>query len=165
MRLGQVRSPGLKEEHLSCWEVPWWPSVSILWKRCARSEKEIHTHHLLWRAIRLHVPSWLQNAAMWQIWCLQTRWTFCTGFLEKTPGNRWHGRWHQWLQCGSGILEALSAILAHWTHQEWIWCNYNFHHYSWIGMHCHAPNTFGTVNMECTIDSSLSWSEQWVRPM
>ena len=25
---------------------------------------------------------------------------------------------------------------------------------------CHAPNTFGTVNMEHTIDSSLSWSEQ-----
>ena len=25
---------------------------------------------------------------------------------------------------------------------------------------CHAPNTFGTVNMECTIDSRLSWSEQ-----
>ena len=24
---------------------------------------------------------------------------------------------------------------------------------------CHAPNTFGTVNMEHTIDSSLSWSE------
>ena len=31
--------------------------------------------------------------------------------------------------------------------------------------HCHAPNTFGTVNMEHTIDSSLSWSERWVRPM
>ena len=26
--------------------------------------------------------------------------------------------------------------------------------------HCHAPNTFGTVNMECTVDSRLSWSEQ-----
>ncbi|KIM57745.1 hypothetical protein SCLCIDRAFT_28596 [Scleroderma citrinum Foug A] len=26
--------------------------------------------------------------------------------------------------------------------------------------HCHAPNTFGTVNMEDTIDSRLSWSEQ-----
>ena len=25
---------------------------------------------------------------------------------------------------------------------------------------CHAPNTFGTVNMEHTIDSSLSWSER-----
>ena len=25
---------------------------------------------------------------------------------------------------------------------------------------CHAPNTFGTVNMECTVDSRLSWSEQ-----
>ena len=25
---------------------------------------------------------------------------------------------------------------------------------------CHVPNTFGTVNMECTINSSLSWSEQ-----
>ena len=25
---------------------------------------------------------------------------------------------------------------------------------------CHAPNTFGTVNMEHTIDSSLSWREQ-----
>ena len=25
---------------------------------------------------------------------------------------------------------------------------------------CHAPNMFGTVNMEHTIDSSLSWSEQ-----
>ena len=25
---------------------------------------------------------------------------------------------------------------------------------------CHAPNTFGTVNMEHTINSSLSWSEQ-----
>ena len=24
---------------------------------------------------------------------------------------------------------------------------------------CHTPNTFGTVNMEHTIDSSLSWSE------
>ena len=24
---------------------------------------------------------------------------------------------------------------------------------------CHAPNTFGTVNMECTVDSRLSWSE------
>ena len=24
---------------------------------------------------------------------------------------------------------------------------------------CHAPNTFGTVNMEHTIDLSLSWSE------
>ena len=26
--------------------------------------------------------------------------------------------------------------------------------------HCHTPNTFGTVNMEHTIDSSLSWSER-----
>ena len=25
---------------------------------------------------------------------------------------------------------------------------------------CHAPNTFGTVNMECTVDSRLSWSER-----
>ena len=25
---------------------------------------------------------------------------------------------------------------------------------------CHAPNTFGTVNMEHTIDSSLSWSKR-----
>ncbi|KIM68028.1 hypothetical protein SCLCIDRAFT_20491 [Scleroderma citrinum Foug A] len=25
---------------------------------------------------------------------------------------------------------------------------------------CHAPNMFGTVNMECTVDSRLSWSEQ-----
>ena len=25
---------------------------------------------------------------------------------------------------------------------------------------CHTPNTFGTVNMEHTIDSSLSWSER-----
>ena len=25
---------------------------------------------------------------------------------------------------------------------------------------CHAPNMFGTVNMEHTINSSLSWSEQ-----
>ena len=24
----------------------------------------------------------------------------------------------------------------------------------------HAPNTFGTVNMECTVDSRLSWSER-----
>ena len=24
---------------------------------------------------------------------------------------------------------------------------------------CHAPNMFGTVNMECTVDSRLSWSE------
>ena len=24
---------------------------------------------------------------------------------------------------------------------------------------CHTPNTFGTVNMECTVDSRLSWSE------
>ena len=31
--------------------------------------------------------------------------------------------------------------------------------------HCHAPNTFGIVNMEHTIDSSLSWSKRWVRPM
>ena len=30
---------------------------------------------------------------------------------------------------------------------------------------CHAPNTFGTVNMECTVDSRLSWSERWVQPM
>ena len=30
---------------------------------------------------------------------------------------------------------------------------------------CHAPNTFGTVNMEHTIDLSLSWSKQWVWPM
>ena len=27
------------------------------------------------------------------------------------------------------------------------------------GGRCHAPNTFGTVNMEHTIDLSLSWSE------
>ena len=27
-------------------------------------------------------------------------------------------------------------------------------------VHCHAPNTFGTVNMEHTINSSLSWSKQ-----
>ena len=26
--------------------------------------------------------------------------------------------------------------------------------------HCHTPNTFGTVNMECTVDSRLSWSER-----
>ena len=26
--------------------------------------------------------------------------------------------------------------------------------------HCHAPNTFGTVNMEHTIDLSLSWSKR-----
>ena len=26
--------------------------------------------------------------------------------------------------------------------------------------HCHAPNTFGTVNMECTVDSRLSWSKR-----
>ena len=26
--------------------------------------------------------------------------------------------------------------------------------------HCHTPNTFGTVNMECTVDSRLSWSKQ-----
>ena len=25
---------------------------------------------------------------------------------------------------------------------------------------CHAPNTFGTVNMEHTINSRLSWSER-----
>ena len=25
---------------------------------------------------------------------------------------------------------------------------------------CHAPNTFGTVNMECTVNSRLSWSER-----
>ena len=25
---------------------------------------------------------------------------------------------------------------------------------------CHTPNTFGTVNMECTVDSRLSWSER-----
>ena len=25
---------------------------------------------------------------------------------------------------------------------------------------CHAPSTFGTVNMECTVDSRLSWSER-----
>ena len=25
---------------------------------------------------------------------------------------------------------------------------------------CHAPNTFGTVNMEHTINSSLSWSKR-----
>ena len=31
--------------------------------------------------------------------------------------------------------------------------------------HCHAPNMFGTVNMEHTIDSRLSWSKQWVWPM
>ena len=30
---------------------------------------------------------------------------------------------------------------------------------------CHAPNMFGTVNMEHTIDSRLSWSERWVQPM
>ena len=29
---------------------------------------------------------------------------------------------------------------------------------------CHAPNTFGTVNMEHTIDSRLSWSKWWVWP-
>ncbi|KIM68343.1 hypothetical protein SCLCIDRAFT_105827 [Scleroderma citrinum Foug A] len=27
-------------------------------------------------------------------------------------------------------------------------------------LQCHAPNTFGTVNMECTVNSRLSWSEQ-----
>ena len=27
-------------------------------------------------------------------------------------------------------------------------------------LRCHAPNTFGTVNMECTVDSRLSWSER-----
>ena len=26
--------------------------------------------------------------------------------------------------------------------------------------HCHAPNMFGTVNMERTIDLRLSWSER-----
>ena len=26
--------------------------------------------------------------------------------------------------------------------------------------HCHAPNTFGTVNMEHTVNSRLSWSER-----
>ena len=26
--------------------------------------------------------------------------------------------------------------------------------------HCHAPNMFGTVNMEHTINLRLSWSEQ-----
>ena len=26
--------------------------------------------------------------------------------------------------------------------------------------HCHAPNMFGTVNMECTVDSRLSWSKR-----
>ena len=30
----------------------------------------------------------------------------------------------------------------------------------WGTYRCHAPNTFGTVNMECTVDSRLSWSEQ-----
>ena len=25
---------------------------------------------------------------------------------------------------------------------------------------CHAPNTVGTVNMECTVDLRLSWSER-----
>ena len=29
-----------------------------------------------------------------------------------------------------------------------------------VGVQCHAPNTFGTVNMECTVDSRLSWSER-----
>ena len=28
------------------------------------------------------------------------------------------------------------------------------------GGRCHAPNTFGTVNMECTVDSRLSWSKR-----
>ena len=29
---------------------------------------------------------------------------------------------------------------------------------------CHTPNTFGTVNMECTVDLRLSWSKWWVWP-
>ena len=29
-----------------------------------------------------------------------------------------------------------------------------------VTVRCHAPNTFGTVNMEHTIDSSLSWSKR-----
>ena len=29
-----------------------------------------------------------------------------------------------------------------------------------LGVHCHTPNTFGTVNMERTVDLRLSWSEQ-----
>ena len=30
----------------------------------------------------------------------------------------------------------------------------------WAQVCCHAPNTFGTVNMECTVDLRLSWSER-----
>ena len=40
-------------------------------------------------------------------------------------------------------------------------CN-TFHGHTMIW--CHAPNTFGTVNMEHTINSSLSWSKWWVQP-
>ena len=39
-----------------------------------------------------------------------------------------------------------------------------FSTYTSVNWWCHAPNMFGTVNMEHTIDSRLSWSEWWVWP-
>ena len=45
------------------------------------------------------------------------------------------------------MMDELEFMLAHFKGQA-------------TRVRCHTPNMFGTVNMECTVDLRLSWSER-----
>ena len=55
-----------------------------------------------------------------------------------------------------GLPRSTSAVKqAHEAHLQVKWSD------EWKkSMHCHTPNMFGTVNMEHTVDSRLSWNER-----
>ena len=74
-------------------------------------------------------------------------------WVDEADGNAGHG---------IGPLEILNeseelvTVSSSWR----TWAVVENHVYALETEWCHAPNTFGTVNMECTVDSRLSWSER-----
>ena len=74
------------------------------------------------------------------------------GGRSSTPGVGRPGGRHQqrWWGGGSSPLVVVAVVAGHGCIVDVDGAGSG---------HCHAPNMFGTVNIEHTIDSRLSWSE------
>ena len=127
--------------------------------------------HYLWRSSWRRYHCSTSDMSGWQ----STRWFACTCPCNRLwifhnhhsscplmPSKTWPlmSSWSTWplMTPPSGIhfstTSQVTGCIGLQTQQ----------HKNSCAMRCHTPNTFGTVNMEHTINSSLSWSEQWVRP-
>ena len=87
-------------------------------------------------------------------------WQMC-GYSDQAIENEAEDGFQE----GEWLLITTTFLLTYPSYQPFMWNGARHVHAlsrprDSAEPHCHAPNTFGTVNMEHTIDSSLSWSER-----